>query len=515
MITSPLLAENEAERGSNKSEKLCNLTVTGPTKLCTLFVCGDATINGDLRVRGSISGLNFPITFNTDTGTAVPSAGILNIIGGTNVTTTGSGNTITINATGGSANAWVQGGNAFGAPGILGTLDNQSLTFITNGIINPRLSINSSGAVNINPPTAGDALTVTAANGAGENALVVIGGTGATAQTITAGGTQTALDILNGNINLTNSTSATTGNIFKAGSRFMHNYPGPVSFNTFLGEDAGNFTTIAGTGNTGIGTLALTALTSGALNTAVGVQSSTSTQTGSFNTAVGAGSLDLNVSGNRNTAVGLTALANTTVSNNTALGASAAFSITTGSDNIFIGTGADVLAGNSGFSNCIVLQSNGAAVGTLVSATSQIRIGFGGTPNTTCFIDGINGVAVVGNAVLVSATGQLGTLVSSRRYKENISSLTTISKKFMQLNPVKFNYKSDATHTPQYGLIAEEVENVFPELVVYNKDGEIESVKYHLLYAFYIKMIQDLQHKLETHEAKILELQNLIKHASA
>jgi hypothetical protein len=310
-----------------------------------------------------------------------------------------------------------------------------------------------SAKMSITPGT--NQITLALATSGTAAGLVLSGGT--PALSIVAGGaTITAGDTtLNaGNIALTNSTSSTTGNITKGGSRFIHNYG---TDNAFFGVTSGNFTL-----------------------------------TGSENTAIGVNA-GLNLSSG---------------SSNTILGKDAAYNITTSGRNIFLGRGASYESTTS--QNCIVIQCRNGGGGTSLTANDQIRIGFSDTASTSCFIDGIRGRTTgVADAVtvLVDSAGQLGTASSSRRYKENIQSLNDVSKPFMQLNPVAFNYKSDASHTCQYGLIAEEVEQLFPELVVYNKEGEVETVKYHLLYALLIKMIQENRTLALENRALIEQLQ--------
>ena len=127
----------------------------------------------------------------------------------------------------------------------------------------------------------------------------------------------------------------------------------------------------------------------------------------------------------------------------------------------------------------------------------------GSYPASTCYIGGIYGVNIgTGSAILVNATsGQLGTIVSSRRYKENIQDISD-SQKIQKLRPVSFTYKSDKSESVQYGLIAEEVEAVYPELVQYNSLGEPETVSYHLLPALLMKEIQRLNDRIDQLERK-------------
>src|SRR5205085_12330821 len=105
-----------------------------------------------------------------------------------------------------------------------------------------------------------------------------------------------------------------------------------------------------------------------------------------------------------------------------------------------------------------------------------------GNTQTSAFIAGVYGVTVSsGLAVFINSSGQLGTVSSSARYKDDIRDMGNQSQRLQQLRPVTFHYKPDPNASQQYGLIAEEVAKVYPELVVRNKDGEVESVQYHQL----------------------------------
>ncbi len=235
----------------------------------------------------------------------------------------------------------------------------------------------------------------------------------------------------------------------------------------------------SGTDNTAIGHDCMGGKTSGDRNTAIG-STSYGVSTGSDNTGLGYQNLTSLTSGDENTAIGTDALRLVSSgSNNIALGYTAGDNLTTGNDNIYIGAS--------------------AAAG---AETGIIRIGESGT-HLTNFQEGIRGVSTgVADAiaVLIDSNGQLGTASSSKKYKKNILSLDNISDEFMQLNPVSFEYKKDPRHK-QYGLIAEEVEKINSRLVSY-QDGEIYSVRYHLLHAYYIKMIQQLYKKMVALEKK-------------
>ncbi|MDP3889519.1 MAG: tail fiber domain-containing protein, partial [bacterium] len=245
--------------------------------------------------------------------------------------------------------------------------------------------------------------------------------------------------------------------------------------NTAVGFDTLAFNTAAF--NTAVGASALLSNTTGADNTAVGSEALDANTTGELNTAVGSVALGANTIGDSNTAVGNSALnSNTTGSQNTAVGSVALGTNTTGIDNTAVGYQAGLfLTGDDNI--CI-----GAGVTGAGGVSNNIRIGIPVDGVGQTFIAGIRGVAVVGDAVLVTAAGQLGTLASSLRYKQDIEDMGDLTDDLIKLRPVTFRYKPEIepSGSTQYGLIAEEVAEVYPDLVVY-KDGQPETVKYHVL----------------------------------
>jgi hypothetical protein len=262
--------------------------------------------------------------------------------------------------------------------------------------------------------------------------------------------------------------------------------------------------------NTAVGAGALLSNTFGSYNVAVGNDALNGNVLGSYNTAIGELALIYN-SGGENTAVGSQALqSNTTGSNNTAVGYNALFSNTKGGDNIALGqsAGVNVTTGN-----------NNIEIGHLGSATDNgvIRIGTSGTQTET-YIAGIHGVTVAGGAsVLIDGTGHLGTLNSSARYKEDIHDMGKSSDAVMQLRPVTFRYKTaaqDGTKPLQYGLIAEEVEKVYPELIVYGQDGQVQSIQYQQLPALLLNEIQK-QHRIITELTERVAALEAAQHKSA
>jgi trimeric autotransporter adhesin len=241
------------------------------------------------------------------------------------------------------------------------------------------------------------------------------------------------------------------------------------SSNTANGQAAlqGN---IGGSDNTAVGWHALIDST-GAFNTAMGSGALASNGAGNFNNAFGRGALALHTGGDGNVAVGDSALANhATGTSNTAIGNSTLVNATTGDFNIALG----VFAGQNITGNNNIDIGNGG----IATDSNTIRIGNGS--HTQASIAGIFGVTTggVGSPVLVDSSGQLGTISSSRRFKREIKPMDSASEAILALKPVTFHYKTDKTGTPQFGLIAEEVAEVNPDLVVRDKDGEIYTVRY-------------------------------------
>ena len=222
----------------------------------------------------------------------------------------------------------------------------------------------------------------------------------------------------------------------------------------------------------------------GSFNTANGDRALFSNTNGNSNTAAGAGALTENTTGSANTAVGISALSqNTTADDNTAVGAVALFDNTTGTQNTAVGFSA--LHDNSTGNNNIALGSS--AGNNVATASNVIAIGsVGADVSNSCFIGQIysNVQPIVGtdpDSVTISSSGRLGRgNVSSRRYKHDIKPMEKASEALYALKPVRFRYNEqyDVTQTLAFGLIAEEVAEVAPDLVGRNPDGQPESVRY-------------------------------------
>ena len=309
------------------------------------------------------------------------------------------------------------------------------------------------------------------------------------------------------NISMTDSISADSGNIIKADAPFIHTYPGIASGNTFVGENSGNFS-MTGTNNSGFGASALQSNISGTQNTAIGNNAMVNNATGSNSVAIGwsaYSSGDYNVivgsdagnNGSYDTAVGYQALYSDETGSNTAVGYQAMSNVVTGSGNIAVGYDAGT-ALNSSESNNIYIGNVGVA-----AESAAIRIGTLGT-QTTCFIQGINSVTTELSAVpvLVDANGQLGITSSTRRVKHNINRMADDSEVIYQLNPVTFAYNNDSTERKQYGLIAEEVNEVFSDIVVKDEDGNPYTVQYQVLPVLLLNEMKKLAARVAALEAR-------------
>jgi hypothetical protein len=260
--------------------------------------------------------------------------------------------------------------------------------------------------------------------------------------------------------------------------------------NTALGFEALNSLT-TGSANTATGWTALQSNTTGFNNTANGSNSLARNTTGINNTATGEGALFLNTTGSQNTADGVFALGNnidasqntatgfealifnTTGASNTSVGYNSLLNNTTGSDNIALGASAGINLTTGDFN--IDIGSPGFA-----GESRAIRIGTRGTHART-FIAGISGATVPdGVGVIIGANGKLGTVVSSERFKDAIKPMDKASEAILALTPVSFRYKQelDPAGIPQFGLVAEQVEKVNPDLVSRDVDGKPYTVRY-------------------------------------
>jgi Chaperone of endosialidase len=260
--------------------------------------------------------------------------------------------------------------------------------------------------------------------------------------------------------------------------------------NTFLGDDA-LIQDTTGLDNTAIGSLALSSNTTGSYNTATGFQTLLSNTIGTFNTAIGRDALNRNTAGGSNTTIGVEALfSNTTGNSNTAIGVGALLN-NNGDNNIALGhnAGANLTTGD----NNIDIGNTGAT-----AESGRIRIGTRGT-HTATFIAGISGVAGTGSQVIVNSNGKLGVTASSKRYKDAIKPMDKASEAILALKPVIFHYKQeiDPDGIPQFGLVAEDVEKVNPDLVARDEQGKPYTVRYEAVNAMLLNEFLKEHRKVE------------------
>jgi hypothetical protein len=281
--------------------------------------------------------------------------------------------------------------------------------------------------------------------------------------------------VTSGNLVLPATSGVTVGIITMGGNPIL-SVPGSRCI--CIGENAGNPSVGLNTDNVAIG---YHALQTASAQYCVGIGSGALVKGGGSQTAIGYQSLAVSQD-QGNTACGYQSLKQLNGGNyNTALGYQAGYNYTTGgeSSNICIGYG---VTGTVGESNVL-------------------RIGTGtGTGNgqlNKTYISGIQTITVTGAAVLVSTSDQLGVAVSSARFKENIRDMGDDSNNLYKLRPVTFNYKEGDDKTTQYGMIAEEVAPIYPELISYDKEGKPFTIYYHVLPAMLLNEIQKLYKRIE------------------
>jgi len=309
-----------------------------------------------------------------------------------------------------------------------------------------------------------------------------------------------------------NPTASDSSGNTAAGTSALANHTADGGSNTAIGYLA--LSTGTGFNNTASGYRTLYANTTGDNNTASGLRVLESNTTGFSNTASGSAALGLNTTGNNNTANGASALgSNTTGSNNVAMGAASLlhlFSNTTASNNVAVGYsalygltsgGSNIALGVNAGKNLITGNRN-IYIGSPAGGgheSSVIRIG---QTQTQTFIAGIAKTHMSGATVVIKANGQLGVVASSARYKTDIHNLTDASDRLGQLHPVSYQYKTEPGVT-HFGLIAEEVDKVMPELVVRDEENRAESVQYLEIIPLLLKERQELRDELASQRALV------------
>jgi trimeric autotransporter adhesin len=298
--------------------------------------------------------------------------------------------------------------------------------------------------------------------------------------------------------------------------------------NTALGYHA-LFSVTTAFGNTATGKSALFSTTTGGSNTATGQEALLSNTTGFANTATGSSALESNTTGTNNTANGTLALLENTIgTHNTAMGDVALVNNSSGNNNTACGTSAlgNNLNGNGnialGFQagGSLTTGSNNIDIGNrgVLGESNTIRIGTEGTQTAT-FIAGIRTTAISGIAVGITPDGQLGTRASSKRFKDAIQPMDKASEAILALKPVTFRYKPelDPDGIPQFGLVAEQVEKVNPDLVARDSDGKPYAVRYEAINAMLLneflkehRKVQELEATTTQQDREVREQEALI-----
>lgn len=427
---------------------------------------------------------------NPATGTAVPAAGVLTFAGTGGTTITTAGSTVTVNSTDTGATSFpTNAGTATPASGVVQVLGSHGLNTTGSGNVITVL-INNIITLGDLTPVVGNALTVTSGD-----------------IEITAG----SLDVISGNVAVTtgnilisNTNAAGTSGVIKlGGDRFISNRG---TQNTFVGQLSGNtsLTTGLATGNTAVGYFSGTAITTATGCTMVGVNCGPSITSASSCTAVGSTSLFSTTNSTGQTAVGSNSLMSSNGNSNTAIGALSGQNLTTGQYNVFIGAdGSGVNLTGAESSNIYI--SNQGILGESNATRIGEATGTGNYQQNKCFISGIRGITTAvadAVAVLIDSAGQLGTVSSSIRYKENVKDMGSYSDPINLLRPVLFTYKNSSSKKESVGLIAEEVDTVMPSLVVYNTDVLPETVKYQDLIPLMLNEIQKLNKRVKELESK-------------
>lgn len=401
-------------------------------------------------------------------GTATGST--VTLAGGHNITTSATGATVTFNVSGTTQHSLLLG-NATNSINSLGVATNGELPIGSTGA-DPVLATLTAGT-GINITNGAGSITIASTVASGITTINGDGGGSATGATVTIGG--------NGGL------SGTTAFFTATGSTVTLNLSDTVLDNTFLGAGAGNIA-VSGSDNVSLGVASLHSITSGSSNVAIGQNAMEPLTTGQGNVAVGAFALNALVDASHNIAIGHFALsAGANAGPNIGIGYNTGINYTgVESRNICIGYDVEGTTG----------ETNTTRIGTATGLSAQ----------TACFIGGIFGVTVGGSgiATFVDSNGQLGTVVSSRRYKDQITDIEGDSGKILNLRPVTFVYKNDSSREKKFGLIAEEVEEIMPELVAYNGNNDPESVKYHDLPVLLLNELQK-QHNIIAELSRRLE----------
>ena len=442
----------------------------------TITVVGNPGTN-TLTISAITGGVVVEGLHTSDGHTVTPTSGVINISQGTGIVTTGTvgPNTVTVATATSVATSY--------------------LTDDTNSAVPAAHVLTIHGGTGITTSSSGSTVTISAA------------GTNAQSFPTDSGTAIPSSGVLNIKAGVSTQNCGSSVEFTGSGNTVTLNVQ-DANTNMIIGKGSGN-ATLTGDNNTVFGSGTLPAVTTSRTNTIFGSGiMTTATSAASGNDIfgfqaypVGTGSSNL-IFGTYAFYKATTGVGNTIIGGGAGFNAGAGTGVTTGSNNILIGYTAGNAYTSSESSN-IIIGDTPAVNGE----SNALRIGFQGAAGassvTKSFIDGIRGVTTTNNnaiAVLVDSAGQLGTVSSSIRYKENVSDMADSSSALMKLRPVTFNYKKkDAT---EYGLIAEEVAELFPDLVVYDKEGKPETIKYHILCSILLNEVQKLEKRVKALESK-------------
>lgn len=456
---------------------------TNPGDIAAAYICGINAVN-----VGSVATV---VTENgNQLGTAV-------ITAGSGITVTPGANTITIAATGGGGGITDISGDTGGAqsgPSIaLNAASTAGFTVNFSGTTNT-ISLNVSDTSH--NTFIGDATTPAGLSASNNIALGYTAGASASTisgdQNIMIGnGTGAHLDSGSSNIMI----GANAGNGLTSGQN-----------NIILGINAAANAALTGTQNIILGGASGASLANGASNIYIGENAGATSADDNANMAIGINAGTSINGGTGNVLIGnASGTSLVAAGHNTMIGLNAGNSIGTGIDNVIIGSNAGTGFGSNESSNVIINDNGTVAAGQ----SNVLAIGAGtGTGNfqlNQSFIHGIRGITTVNAdaiAVLIDSAGQLGTVSSSAKVKHDIADMNDASSAIMNLRPVTFVYNNDPYEKTQYGLIAEEVNEIFPGITAFNKDGEVESVQYHLLPVLLLNEIKKLNARIAALEAK-------------
>jgi hypothetical protein len=484
-----------------------NITVVGPTGL------GYVLLYPDGSPQPVVSTLNFTAGQTLANAAIVP----LGAGGGITVAAALSNTQLLIDTNGYYAAAGVGTANTFlGAGAGNFTMTGDLNTAVGNGALFSNTSGGNNTAMGVSAlgsNTAGEGNTASGAfalyANAGGNGNTAVGGLALATNTDGSFNTASGFHALFSNTSGSSNTATGNQALFSntIGTDNTATGAGALVSNTGGFENTGlGFNTLNsnsnGIYNTASGSAALQSNDTGNFNTATGAYSLYSSTTGDDNTATGFEALTTNVGGMYNTAVGYQALhQNTTGQLNAAFGSQALYDNTTGNNNIALGTG----AGNSHTSgdNNIYIGNIGD---TTPTESNAVRIGTFLT-HQRVYIAGVLGVTGSGTAMQIFPDGQIGTISSSARYKDEIRDMADASSAMMKLRPVTYRFKGQKDDSRQFGLVAEEVEDVLPELVVRNAAGEVDAVSYHEMPAMLLNELQKQQKTIESQGTLIEELQ--------